>query len=231
MCVSSAGQSSLVPGDQPHHLQGRGVRVSGLHQPQDFLPVLLAVKLCAGVALSVPLAVEVRCTLPVLLAVEGKVALPVLAVEGKVPDRPLAVEGKVALPVPPSCGRLGGPARPPSCEDGPACSPSCEGQDRGPGGGVHPEGLHHPPHLPVTTTPTTSAPSTGSAKRLAISVYLTGVSPRGGVSVEIEKTPARTTSKLFLTRAGKDDLGNYTCVPQFADPASVLVHVVNGESW
>ncbi|XP_042216593.1 uncharacterized protein LOC121862394, partial [Homarus americanus] len=54
-------------------------------------------------------------------------------------------------------------------------------------------------------------------------------SPRGGVSVEIEKTPARTTSKLFLTRAGKDDLGNYTCVPQFADPAYVLVHVVNGE--
>ncbi|KAG7171967.1 putative sidekick-1-like [Homarus americanus] len=52
---------------------------------------------------------------------------------------------------------------------------------------------------------------------------------RGGVSVEIEKTPARTTSKLFLTRAGKDDLGNYTCVPQFADPAYVLVHVVNGE--
>nr|XP_045610301.1 kin of IRRE-like protein 1 [Procambarus clarkii] len=54
-------------------------------------------------------------------------------------------------------------------------------------------------------------------------------SPRGGVSVEIEKTPSRTTSKLFLTRAGKADVGNYTCVPQYADAASVLVHVVNGE--
>ncbi|XP_069952329.1 kin of IRRE-like protein 1 [Cherax quadricarinatus] len=55
-------------------------------------------------------------------------------------------------------------------------------------------------------------------------------SPRGGVSVEIEKTPSRTTSKLFLTQAGKIDGGNYTCVPQYADAASVLVHVVNGES-
>ncbi|XP_053637563.2 kin of IRRE-like protein 1 [Cherax quadricarinatus] len=54
-------------------------------------------------------------------------------------------------------------------------------------------------------------------------------SPRGGVSVEIEKTPSRTTSKLFLTQAGKIDGGNYTCVPQYADAASVLVHVVNGE--
>ncbi|XP_071512630.1 kin of IRRE-like protein 1 [Panulirus ornatus] len=54
-------------------------------------------------------------------------------------------------------------------------------------------------------------------------------SPRGGVSVEIEKTPTKTTSKLFITRAGKADLGNYTCLPQFADAASVQVHVVNGE--
>ncbi|XP_042871665.1 protein sidekick-1-like [Penaeus japonicus] len=54
-------------------------------------------------------------------------------------------------------------------------------------------------------------------------------SPRGGVSVEIEKTPERTTSKLFLTRALKGDSGNYTCAPQFAQAASVLVHIVNGE--
>ncbi|ROT81824.1 hypothetical protein C7M84_025004, partial [Penaeus vannamei] len=52
---------------------------------------------------------------------------------------------------------------------------------------------------------------------------------RGGVSLEIEKTPERTTSKLFLTRALKGDSGNYTCAPQFAQAASVLVHVVNGE--
>ncbi|KAK4303052.1 hypothetical protein Pmani_024902 [Petrolisthes manimaculis] len=54
-------------------------------------------------------------------------------------------------------------------------------------------------------------------------------SPRGGVSIEIEKTPTRTTSKLFLTRAAKADSGNYTCAPKFADAASVTVHVVNGE--
>lgn len=54
-------------------------------------------------------------------------------------------------------------------------------------------------------------------------------SPRGGVSVEIEKTPERTTSKLFLTRALKGDSGNYTCAPKFALADSVLVHIVNGE--
>ncbi|XP_050704083.1 kin of IRRE-like protein 1 [Eriocheir sinensis] len=54
-------------------------------------------------------------------------------------------------------------------------------------------------------------------------------SPRGGVSIEIEKTPLRTTSKLFLTRATKADSGNYTCAPKFADAASLMVHVVNGE--
>ncbi|XP_069166663.1 kin of IRRE-like protein 1 [Procambarus clarkii] len=54
-------------------------------------------------------------------------------------------------------------------------------------------------------------------------------SPRGGVSVEIEKTPSRTTSKLFITPALKADSGNYTCGPEFAEAASVLVHVVNGE--
>lgn len=54
-------------------------------------------------------------------------------------------------------------------------------------------------------------------------------SPRGGVSVEIEKTPMKTTSKLFLTRALKGDSGNYTCAPQFAEAASVMIHIVNGE--
>ncbi|XP_063879153.1 kin of IRRE-like protein 2 [Scylla paramamosain] len=54
-------------------------------------------------------------------------------------------------------------------------------------------------------------------------------SPRGGVSVEIEKTPTRTTSKLFLTRAAKADSGNYTCAPHDAQPATVHVHVVRGE--
>ncbi|XP_045119612.1 uncharacterized protein LOC123509390 isoform X2 [Portunus trituberculatus] len=54
-------------------------------------------------------------------------------------------------------------------------------------------------------------------------------SPRGGVSVEIEKTPFYTTSKLFITRATKKDVGNYTCMPHFADSTSVQVLVVNGD--
>lgn len=54
-------------------------------------------------------------------------------------------------------------------------------------------------------------------------------SPRGGVSLEIEKTPTRTTSKLFITRATRTDSGNYTCAPEFADAAFVIVHVVNGK--
>lgn len=54
-------------------------------------------------------------------------------------------------------------------------------------------------------------------------------SPRGGVSIEIEKTPTHTTSKLFITPALRLDSGNYTCGPQCAAPASVLVMVVNGE--
>lgn len=47
--------------------------------------------------------------------------------------------------------------------------------------------------------------------------------------MEIEKTPTRTTSRLFLTRATKRDSGNYTCAPTEAQPGTVLVHVVRGE--
>ncbi|XP_042891642.1 uncharacterized protein LOC122266116 [Penaeus japonicus] len=58
---------------------------------------------------------------------------------------------------------------------------------------------------------------------------ITDFSSRGGVSIEIEKTLSRTTSKLYITRAIKKDSGNYTCAPQFAEAASAIVHVVNGE--
>ena len=46
---------------------------------------------------------------------------------------------------------------------------------------------------------------------------------------QVEKTPDSTTSKLYITRAMRRDSGNYTCAPQFARAASVLVHVVDGE--
>ncbi|XP_054286407.1 hemicentin-1-like isoform X4 [Macrosteles quadrilineatus] len=54
-------------------------------------------------------------------------------------------------------------------------------------------------------------------------------SPRGGISLETEKTEAGTTSKLLVTKAALTDSGNYTCVPSNANPASVYVHVLNGE--
>ncbi|XP_012257744.1 hemicentin-1-like [Athalia rosae] len=53
--------------------------------------------------------------------------------------------------------------------------------------------------------------------------------PRGGVSLVTEKTETGTTSKLLVTRAELSDSGNYSCVPKNAAPASVIVHVLNGE--
>ncbi|KAJ4451689.1 hypothetical protein ANN_03159 [Periplaneta americana] len=52
-------------------------------------------------------------------------------------------------------------------------------------------------------------------------------SPRGGISLETEKTESGTTSKLLVTKAALTDSGNYTCVPSNANPASVWVHVLN----
>lgn len=54
-------------------------------------------------------------------------------------------------------------------------------------------------------------------------------SPRGGISLETEKTESGTTSKLLVTKASLVDSGNYTCVPSNANPASVWVHVLNGK--
>ncbi|KOB78983.1 Dpr7, isoform G, partial [Operophtera brumata] len=42
-------------------------------------------------------------------------------------------------------------------------------------------------------------------------------------------TEGGTTSKLLVTKASLTDSGNYTCVPSNAHPASVSVHVLNGE--
>lgn len=54
-------------------------------------------------------------------------------------------------------------------------------------------------------------------------------SPRGGISLETEKTETGTTSKLLVTKALIADSGNYTCMPSNASPASTVVHVLNGE--
>ncbi|KAK6631340.1 hypothetical protein RUM44_005866 [Polyplax serrata] len=54
-------------------------------------------------------------------------------------------------------------------------------------------------------------------------------SPRGGISLETEKTESGTTSRLLVTKASLVDSGNYTCVPSNANPSSVWVHVLNGK--
>ncbi|XP_046827033.1 zwei Ig domain protein zig-8-like isoform X1 [Vespa crabro] len=54
-------------------------------------------------------------------------------------------------------------------------------------------------------------------------------SPRGGVSLETEKGKSFTKSMLVITRALLNDSGNYTCFSNKAAPASVVVHVLNGE--
>ncbi|CAG9804985.1 unnamed protein product [Chironomus riparius] len=52
-------------------------------------------------------------------------------------------------------------------------------------------------------------------------------SQRGGISVLTERQTK--TSKLVISRAMSSDSGNYTCLPSNSDPASVMVHVINGE--
>ena len=37
------------------------------------------------------------------------------------------------------------------------------------------------------------------------------------------------TSVLLVTRADRQHSGNYTCLPSNAQPASILVHILNGE--
>ena len=54
-------------------------------------------------------------------------------------------------------------------------------------------------------------------------------SPRGGISLETEKSRTGTTSKLLVTRAGTRDSGNYTCLPSRGEAVSADVHVITGE--
>ncbi|KAK7573999.1 hypothetical protein V9T40_011190 [Parthenolecanium corni] len=52
-------------------------------------------------------------------------------------------------------------------------------------------------------------------------------SSRGGINVLTEKQTK--TSRLLISRAQPPDSGNYTCSPSSSEPASVIVHVLNGE--
>lgn len=54
-------------------------------------------------------------------------------------------------------------------------------------------------------------------------------SPRGGISLETEKTRTGTTSKLLVTRATEADSGSYTCDPSRGQPKSADVHIITDE--
>ncbi|XP_023217411.1 zwei Ig domain protein zig-8-like isoform X2 [Centruroides vittatus] len=49
-----------------------------------------------------------------------------------------------------------------------------------------------------------------------------------GIRVATEKGPT-TISRLQIHNAHPSDSGNYSCVPSYADPANITVHVLNGE--
>ena len=53
-------------------------------------------------------------------------------------------------------------------------------------------------------------------------------SPRGGISLETEKTRTGTTSKLLVTKATLADSGSYTCDPSRGQPQSADVHIITG---
>jgi len=79
---------------------------------------------------------------------------------------------------------------------------------------------------------TAGAKSVGPVRWYLGSHTLNYTQERGGISMEVEKTPTYTTSKLYVTRATRKDTGNYTCKPRFARSDSVTVHVVQaGEEY
>ncbi|XP_042876718.1 uncharacterized protein LOC122256240 [Penaeus japonicus] len=54
-------------------------------------------------------------------------------------------------------------------------------------------------------------------------------SPRGGVSLKMDRGRGETTTKLVVSAVGPGDSGMYSCVPQGSHPATVVVHVQKGE--
>jgi len=54
-------------------------------------------------------------------------------------------------------------------------------------------------------------------------------SPRGGISLETEKTRTGTTSRLLVTRATEADSGSYTCDPSRGQPKTADVHIITDE--
>jgi len=54
-------------------------------------------------------------------------------------------------------------------------------------------------------------------------------SPRGGVSLVIEKGDSVTTSHLLVQRASDADSGEYRCQPEGTKFAAINLHVLRGD--
>ncbi|XP_045109454.1 zwei Ig domain protein zig-8-like isoform X2 [Portunus trituberculatus] len=54
-------------------------------------------------------------------------------------------------------------------------------------------------------------------------------SPRGGVSIQTEKSLTKTVSKLMLSAVDQSDTGEYSCSPTALEPAEITVHVQDGQ--
>ncbi|CAN8029149.1 unnamed protein product, partial [Ixodes persulcatus] len=52
---------------------------------------------------------------------------------------------------------------------------------------------------------------------------------RAGVRMATERGHSTTVSRFQVPDASTGDSGNYSCVPSYADPANITVHVLNGE--
>ncbi|KAG0422884.1 hypothetical protein HPB47_001321 [Ixodes persulcatus] len=52
---------------------------------------------------------------------------------------------------------------------------------------------------------------------------------RAGIRVATERGLSTTVSRLQLPDAATGDLGNYSCILSYANPANIPVHVLNGE--
>ncbi|KAG0432008.1 hypothetical protein HPB47_021245 [Ixodes persulcatus] len=48
-----------------------------------------------------------------------------------------------------------------------------------------------------------------------------------GIRVATERGPSTTVSRLQVPDAATGDSGNYSCIPSYADPAYITVHVIN----
>ncbi|XP_068237400.1 hemicentin-1-like [Palaemon carinicauda] len=55
-------------------------------------------------------------------------------------------------------------------------------------------------------------------------------SPRGGIKMQMDRERGETTSRLTVKDVKADDSGMYSCVPSGSHPATVQVHVHEGEN-